>query len=491
MSLATAITDIATLAPKAAGHLIRPQDWNTLIAALGEYGAALAAHDTDVADLKGRVTTLEASLAGLGAQVTAIDSRLDALEEQVQPLLGQYLVTLSCERQSYAMGELCELTARVTSLIGQPLAAPLPWVDFVAAWGRLRARPGFVTRAGASDNSLSVQVDAQGLAQVLVRAEHSEGFSEDEELEVSAMLGMQVPAENFTLAQAFMAAATPTDNRAQAAYRVVSAQYKRADAATVRAWTDTYHVRKPDWAVPLRPGFGGRWQDHRATVLAFAKPDADPTTADGTRGAASIQITFRDWLGPWGLDFVAPTPDVVGPWVERIPPMFQQEDPLRDFEDLFGQEYGRTGLMGRKQMLRGIEAAMEQVNPGADPLRQNVKTQILAGVQAQGAAEFHGAADAPKALGAQFAQAQQTGTVARQLGGVASQVAQAQTLVESVNVLEGRMQAAERVGQNIQSGLTRIDDNVRSINPLSEDSLRGNMERIGAEIASIRARVGG
>ena len=112
-------------------------------------------------------------------------------------------------------------------------------------------------------------------------------------------------------------------------------------------------------------------------------------------------------------------------------------------------------------------------------------------MQAQGAAEFHGAADAPKALGAQFAQAQQTGTVARQLGGVASQVAQAQTLVESVNVLEGRMQAAERVGQNIQSGLTRIDDNVRAINPLSEDSLRGNMERIGAEIASIRARVGG
>jgi len=31
---------------------------------------------------------------------------------------------------------------------------------------------------------------------------------------------------------------------------------------------------------------------------------------------------------------------------------------------------------------------------------------------------------------------------------------------------------------------------VRAINPLSEDSLRLNMERIGAEIASIRARVG-
>ena len=46
-------------------------------------------------------------------------------------------------------------------------------------------------------------------------------------------------------------------------------------------------------------------------------------------------------------------------------------------------------------------------------------------------------------------------------------------------------------GQAIQSGFTKIDDGVRAINPLSEDSLRGNMERIGAEIASIRARVGG
>jgi hypothetical protein len=303
---------------------------------------------------------------------------------------------------------------------------------------------------------------------------------------------MQVPAQTFTVAQAFMAAATPTEARAQAAYQVVSAQYQRADAPAVRAWADTYHVRRPDWAVQLRPGIVGRWQDYRATVLAFAKPDADPTTADGTRGAASIQLTFRDWLGPWGLDFVAPKPEVVGPWAERIPPLFGQADPLAGFEGLFEQEYGRTGLLGRKQLLAGVEAAMAQVNPGPDPVRQGVKTQMLAGVQAQGAAEFYGVpGGTPRALGAQLKQAQQTGAGAQQLVGVAAQVAQTQGLVESVNVLEGRMQASERLGQNIQSGLTRIDDNVRAINPLSEDSLRGNIERIGAEIASIRARVGG
>jgi len=162
MSLATAITDIAALAPKSAGHLIRPQDWNTLIAALGEFGVTLTAHDADVTDLKSRVTALEGSLATVSAQVTALDSRLDALETQVTPLLGQYLVTLSCERANYAMGEQCELIARVTNLSGAPLPAPFPWVDFVAAWGRLRAQAGFVTRAGASDNSLSVRGERAG-----------------------------------------------------------------------------------------------------------------------------------------------------------------------------------------------------------------------------------------------------------------------------------------------------------------------------------------
>ena len=492
MSLATAITDIAALAPKSAGHLIRPQDWNTLIAALGEFGVTLTVHDTDVTDLKTRVTALEGSLAAVSAQVTALDSRLDALETQVTPLLGQYLVTMSCERANYAMGEQCELIARVTDLSGQPLPAPFPWVDFVAAWGRLRAQAGFVTRAGASDNSLSVQVNAQGIARVLLRTEHTEGFNEDEELQVGAMLGMQVPGQNFSVGQAFMVAATPDDTRARAAYEVVSLQYQRDDAVALRAFADTYHVRKPDWAVQLRPGLGGRWQDHRATVLAFAKPDADPTSADGARGSASIQVNFRDWLGPWGLDFVVPRPDRVSPWLERVPPLFEQADPLRGFEDLFEREYGRTGLLGKKQLLAGVEAAMERINPGTDPLRQGYKTQLLAGIQAQGAAELYGAGgNVPKAMGAQFKQGQQTGRVAQQVTGVAAQVTQTRGLVESVNVLEGRMQAAERVGQNIQSGLTRIDDNVRAINPLSEDSLRGNMERIGAEIASIRARVGG
>jgi len=493
MSLATAVTDIAALAPKSAGHLIRPQDWNTLISALGEFGVTLTAHDSDVADLKARLDALETGFAAAQAQLTAIDGRLEDLETQVQPLLGQYLVSLSCTRQNYAMGELCELTARVTNLTGQPLPAPFPWVDFVAAWGRLRAKAGFVSREGASDNSLSVQVNAAGVAQVLVRADHTEGFSEDEELQVSSVLDMLVPAQSFTVAQAIMAAPTPTDTRAKAAYQVINAQYQRGDSIALRSFADTYHVRTPDWSIqPLKPSFTTRWRDHRATVLAFAKPDADPTTADGALGGASIQLNFRDWLGPWAFDFVAPAPELTGPLLQTIPGLFEQQDPLGGFKGLFETEYGKTGLLGKKQLIASMQDVMTRINPGSDPIKQGLRTQMQAGLQAQGAAEIYGmATGAPQALGAQVAQSQHTGQVAQQIGAVAVQVQQTQGLVESVNVLEGRMQSAERVGQAIQSGLTKIDDGVRAINPLSEDSLRGNMERIGAEIASIRARVGG
>ena len=129
-----------------------------------------------------------------------------------------------------------------------------------------------------------MQVNAQGVARVLVRAEHSEGFSDDEELQIGAVLDMLVPAQSFTVAQAIMAAPTPTDSRAKAAYQVINAQYRRADSIALRSFADTYHARTPDWSLqPLKPSFTTRWRDHRATVLAFAKPDADPTTADGSR----------------------------------------------------------------------------------------------------------------------------------------------------------------------------------------------------------------
>ena len=184
---------------------------------------------------------------------------------------------------------------------------------------------GFNSRAGSGDNSISVQVNAQGIARVQLRAEHSEGFSETEEAQVSAVMQMQVPNANMTVAQSFMTAATPSDAPAKSAYKVLAQEYERQDSIALRAYADTYHVRTPEYTLsPILPNFWTQWRDYRATVIALAKPDADPTTPDGARGAGSIQVTFRDWLWPWTLDYLddfKPLQDLV---LTQYTPLFLQ-----------------------------------------------------------------------------------------------------------------------------------------------------------------------
>ena len=58
MSLQDAINQLQTLAPKDAGHLIRHQDWNALIGALGQFGTTLSGHDQTLGELKGEVEKL-------------------------------------------------------------------------------------------------------------------------------------------------------------------------------------------------------------------------------------------------------------------------------------------------------------------------------------------------------------------------------------------------------------------------------------------------
>ena len=152
MSLENAIRDIAALAPKSSGHLIRHTDWNALINALGEFGKTVRAHDDELEDVRESIDDLGVQLGEVAAKVLALGSRMDDLEASIDPLLQSYVVKMSCERVNFAMGELCVLTAEVTDLRGRPITGPRPWVDFIAAWGRLRAQAGFNSRAGAAGN---------------------------------------------------------------------------------------------------------------------------------------------------------------------------------------------------------------------------------------------------------------------------------------------------------------------------------------------------
>jgi hypothetical protein len=67
---------------------------------------------------------------------------------------------------------------------------------------------------------------------------------------------------------------------------------------------------------------------------------------------------------------------------------------------------------------------------------------------------------------------------------------QAKGLSASVSVLEGRMQSTEQLGSKIQGSLQLINENVRGINALDETSLKGGVQKISAEIAAIKAKLG-
>jgi hypothetical protein len=494
MSLQDAITQIQALAPKAAGHLIRPQDWNALVAALGEFGGVITTNTSDLAGLKTKVQLLETQLGQVAGQVQALDGRVDELERSIQPLLDNYLVTLSCERLTYATGEICELTARVTDLGGRPLSAPFPWVDFVAAWGRLRAAAGFNSRAGSGDNSISVQVNVQGIAKVQLRAEHSEGFSETEEAQVSAVMQMQVPGQNKNLAQVFMGAPTPSDASAKAAYKVLHTEYERQDSIALRAYADTYYVRTPEWSLaPLGPNWWTQWHDYRATVIALAKPDADPTTPDNARGTASIQVTFRDWLWSWTLDYLNDLKVLQDQVFQQYTPLFQFDDVYDKFQQKVDSDLPKFGMVGRKKYLAAAQNAIELINPGPDSVKQNARQQIKQAMLAQETNEIYAGgkttAGAP-VMGIFLGQGKAADNVQQQVKQVDQKVAETAGLQASVNVLEGRMQSAEKVGQQISSNLTLINDNVRAINPLDENSLRANVLKISADIAALKSRIG-
>lgn len=489
MSLESALLQIQSLAPKAPGHLIRAQDWNALIGALGEVGAELTAQAQSVA-------ALETSTQSLGTRLTLVEQstqtllgELGGLSQRVQPLLDNYRITLACDRQSYVSGELCEIRVTLTDLVGRPLPAPFPWVDLVAAWGRLRAKPGVITRAGAGDNALSVQVDAAGLATVELRAEHAEGFSETEESDVRAVLATSVPQANMTIAQAFLGTPSPVDAVARSAYKLVSQVYDAPAPTAFRAYADTYHLRTPEYT--LRPVGGNvlaRWAESRATVIALAKPDADPTTPDGARAAASLQVTFRDWLGPWLVDYIDDIGSLQAQLVLEYTGLFQQANVADLIASRVNGALGTRGLIGRKKYLGAASKAMDLINPGSDPGKQATHSHVGQGIAAQRSSEIYAGSAAGTGaplLTAQLGLGKTTEQVAAEVKEVSAGLERARGLEVSVGVLEGRLQSAEQAGLMIQSSLTLINDNVRAINPLDADSLKSSVNKISADIAQL------
>jgi hypothetical protein len=483
MSIEDAKANLQALAPKAPGHLIRAEDWNTLIESLVEYGTLIAEQAAQIQPL-----------LALPARLSALETRIDQLEQSIEPLLGSYIVKLSSARISYATGELCEILATVTDLQGAALPAPFPWIDLVAAWGRLRPAPGFNSRAGSGDNALSVQVNAQGIARVILRAEHSDGFSAVEEAQILAVLDTRLPSATTTIAQAFMMTTTPNDPQAKSAYQLLHREYDRRDSSVFRHYADTYHLRTPEWNLePAAPSITASWRDFRATVIALAKPDADPTTADGSHGAASIQVTFRDWLWPWIFDYTADVGTLREDLIATYIPLFEAADTFELFRDKLILELDDRGVLGRKKYLQASKQALDVLTVGSTPGKVGIKRDLTAAIGAQLSTELY--VNLMPGLGvalfdAQLGASQATLTVAEQLGEAEQAIEQNAGMFAMVNVLEGRVQSVERIGSEIQSSLTLINDNVRAINPLDGDSLKVTVNKISADLATLKSRFG-
>jgi hypothetical protein len=288
------------------GELVRSADWNALVAEVDRIDALVSE-----------------SFSTLGARIGEVEDQLAAVREDhivmqaaVNGLAARHLdLRLATARATYAIGERAEVTAQVATLGGAPVPDPRPFVDFVTVWGRLQPAAGSAGVVGADGRSLSVQVDASGVARAQLVADATEDLPLDIQIGFEAAIQTQVATSQRTFAQTVLNASTPAEAVDLGAFALMTNAYERASEPHVRSYLDAYHVRTPvRTTVTTLPVITTQWRDYRATVLAVVKPDTNPTTPDAALGTASLQVTFRDWLGPWiVLDYldVFQSPDIV------------------------------------------------------------------------------------------------------------------------------------------------------------------------------------
>ena len=260
---------------KIEGELIRAADWNGMLAAV----EALVAGVQQAVEAE--LTPLQTTVSGLETRMTAAEAQIADLAVSVETLRSRYRqMNRSAGANRFAIGQRATITASVASFDGAPLAlgdaAARPWIDFVVTWGTLLPAAGFVSRAGAGGRTLSVQVNADGQATVLLQADHGTRFSEAEHVEIESAMAtrIQFAGQEMSVAKSFLAGSTPASDSVRPAFRAMTQAYSNAGSNTMQRYLDTYYVQSPSRvAVQLGPIAPTFWTDYQTTVLAFAKPE--------------------------------------------------------------------------------------------------------------------------------------------------------------------------------------------------------------------------
>jgi uncharacterized coiled-coil protein SlyX len=374
-------TFVSQFGGKTAGQLIRADDWNDLVAAIDALATGLTTElhdletqtDTRLDADETELATAKAELATLSTTVTELQSEVTALTD----LLGQYFrVNLSTSRVSYVAGEQATIVAQIHDLRDQPVTftdAERPWIDFVTVWGHLAPAPGFQSIGGegaSGDRVLSVRVNSSGQAQVLVRAEAAAELSGDVHADMAAALTTKLSPKS--VAETILESATPQEAKASGAFAAMASIYDKKSAGGVRAYVDKYYIDKSVSIIgkvgpPIVKQF---WRDYRSTVLAFVRADSDPTTPDQGRGVSTIQLTFRDWIGPWivthyldDLEIVKSVPAVQG----KLAPKFTNDyfDSVTRIKEEIGGIVGGNdgrGLIGRIKDFQVVHNALDGIS---------------------------------------------------------------------------------------------------------------------------------
>jgi hypothetical protein len=495
-------TLVEQLGNKVAGQLIKADDWNALVAAVQGIDIALNAR---VDTVEAGLTAANTKIDGVTTQLTQLATDFAALKATIEPLLREYLrVTLETTKVDYAVGELAELTARVSDLQGNPLdlavEANRPWIDFVTSWGQLKPVSGFESIGGAGDRTISVRANAQGIARVRLHAESAEGVADDVDEEVAASL-TTVLENNKSIAATILESNTPVE--AMPAFRTLSLEYDRTDTAGVRSFVDGYYLKHTAQVLDKRvtPTFRHSWRDYHTTVLAFAKRDSDPRTPDQSRGVASIQVTFRDWIGPWiTLDYLTET----GPLVQSFRNRFSSRvttnfrDSVQNFKIEVNDAVRDQGLVGKQRSYQVMRDALDELTVPQPPSFFGTLTKSMQDAinvqQVMDAAQTAAIGAPAQAIALEaFAESAvradtEVADVKESVAALEQQVGEVQvigsnvaSLQQSVSTLGGKVDAAIGTGsdlQNVRSELDSVKQQVQHFQALDVTDVTAKMGQI-------------
>lgn len=556
MSFESAMSALGDLGGKGPGELILAEDWNALVTQVQEMGQALSTRlqgliDGEIADLQSQVGDLKdqgdalevqvgapgstdgSTLTGRVAALKDLPATVDALEATVAPLTEHYLVNLSTGDSSYLLGEVAEITAQVRRLDGS-IPDNRPWVDLVCTWGTLTAAPGFSALPGASGRSIAVRCDAQGIARVRVRSEQGAGLSEDEEDQLGLFFATQVGS---SVKDEILAASNSNAPRATPAYQEAARVYDAETAPAVGKLVDGYYGGQTSgggWGIGYGAGWGygtgwghgtpwGQpthpspvWQEYRSTLIAIAKNDSDPKTPDPGRGMSSIQIRFRDWIGPWLGYYLSEDSAEVAAATDLFAEALAESNAgasIQKAQDLIGEKLQETqGLVHRRKRLESWGKAIDEYQgPDIPDFGPDVMESVQSAVALQkglGPMEY---ASGPQqvlagwlgmgaSMEAKIGQVQGqvqgiNGELAGKVSDLSGSVARMDTKMSeiggSVTNLNARLNSSEAAASQIQMSLNGIEDKVSGIDALDQVSVQGRLSEITAQLGIIKTKVGG